>query len=1317
MAHTNRDGVFFSGWTRALCLCVCLLCLCAQARAESVPRPVAAGRIQDDLPCRRYFDWMLDPGGKLDIRDIASSSLRDAFAPLNAAFPPHEAGTLWLRLTLGARPPEARSPVLLLDMGDGLPGTPLLFVSGQDALANVPERRDVLPGRRAVFLLPETQAVPLTVYVRLEGLPDPWFSPVLRTPHNAAVAPERLARPATLAALGVIMLLCLLRGLTERGQWRIWTGLYTAAVLVHVLWGMPAAPEGSVLMRDLPGVLAPGIALMLLPHVGRHLMRTRDSARFLDIQFILLSLPGALLALLPLVPGRAWTAYYLALWPACTVLFVPTALGAWLSDLPGARRFLSACLAPPLGVAAGVAGMHIFAPLPLLSSAPLWGAALSALFIAGLAAPKEYERKNDVEEEAPVAGGGGKESGLNVPKPQPSARPDSGMRDSEMLLLEEPGLRLVPPSEARGKEEPPPRPAAASPESGAEREREGEIRSLEKRLRPLLDALVRESGDICLCALPPAARQHAETVRRLGHDIAALFSAPRPTKSPDAGASPALFDLQQLLRNVHDQAAGDAERKGLSISWFMPPHLPQYYYGDAEKLAAVLRRLLENAVRAAGGKGFVQLSVRRVPESVDPGHLLFSVSGIGSAVPLNGRDVPALAQVWELADAHGGSVNVESSPHGAVVSFTLHLSTRQTAAEPAYARRSAPPPRVIVMDAAAGSRRLLGFFLEDLPCSVLEARSGEEAVKLHVGERADLLLLDCGMPEEEHLEALAALRDGEKAEGLAPLPVLALESGEERWNGLHALGSVHLLSKPVTRKELRECVLRILGAETAEFGPSEEASAEEDPVDLPPPIVYGSGRPPEKPQPFVPLSLDRQLDVSARTDPPGPGAAPPLRSEFPAPETRSAQHPPLPRPDHARKMSAPLHGGQAQSATQPYAAFPAASAYASERTFRDHSALSGQFEEWVGEPVPLVRPQTPLLRPFDREALVSEAEAADDREEEEQTETSRSGGANAPEQGVLLDWVNGVRPAATRQTPRFPAEAGAWRQTSVRHRGVPSFGLSSSGDMPFQSAVHSSAPIDADEWVGEPVPVPKAPANRATSVPPVSAASPPFPAPHAPGVVFVPERRATGIRAAAAPDRGQFAPLRLTDASPVRDDAKKKKSSGLLSLLFPGDSSLLGFVLGERAVRRDRGEVETQVPTPVPAPEAHPRPAAGERALPVHTPGPVPGHAREKTGNGLTGGGAFAHQVQPLIPGLLASLDEAMGDARRGFSMADTIAVEEAAARIAARADTYGLRILARMARCVEMAAKARDKDALADILPDLESAVERNKIALTPKH
>ena len=54
--------------------------------------------------------------------------------------------------------------------------------------------------------------------------------------------------------------------------------------------------------------------------------------------------------------------------------------------------------------------------------------------------------------------------------------------------------------------------------------------------------------------------------------------------------------------------------------------------------------------------------------------------------------------------------------------------------------------------------------------------------------------------------------------------------------------------------------------------------------------------------------------------------------------------------------------------------------------------------------------------------------------------------------------------------------------------------------------------------------------------------------------------------------------------------------------------------------------------------------------------------------------------------------------------------------RIATESDAFGFRVLARMARCVERAAKANDMNALRNLLPELAVAVERNRIGLTPR-
>ena len=91
-------------------------------------------------------------------------------------------------------------------------------------------------------------------------------------------------------------------------------------------------------------------------------------------------------------------------------------------------------------------------------------------------------------------------------------------------------------------------------------------------------------------------------------------------------------------------------------------------------------------------------------------------------------------------------------------------------------------------------------------------------------------------------------------------------------------------------------------------------------------------------------------------------------------------------------------------------------------------------------------------------------------------------------------------------------------------------------------------------------------------------------------------------------------------------------------------------------------------------------------------------------------------ETDQTIPQLVARLDTAMDDAQQGFKNRRCAVVGEAANRIATESDAFGFRVLARMARCVERAAKANDMNALRDLLPELAVAVERNRIGLTPR-
>ena len=120
-------------------------------------------------------------------------------------------------------------------------------------------------------------------------------------------------------------------------------------------------------------------------------------------------------------------------------------------------------------------------------------------------------------------------------------------------------------------------------------------------------------------------------------------------------------------------------------------------------------------------------------------------------------------------------------------------------------------------------------------------------------------------------------------------------------------------------------------------------------------------------------------------------------------------------------------------------------------------------------------------------------------------------------------------------------------------------------------------------------------------------------------------------------------------------------------------------------------------PVSVQAPAAAARPAQPQ-------PGPVaPAPVHD--------GGTEAADQEMLD--LVARFDAAVRKAQQAFANGNCPTVAVAAESIARDADAFGFRSLGRMARCVEQAGRHGDLGALRDLLPDLVSQVERNRIAI----
>jgi two-component system alkaline phosphatase synthesis response regulator PhoP len=110
-------------------------------------------------------------------------------------------------------------------------------------------------------------------------------------------------------------------------------------------------------------------------------------------------------------------------------------------------------------------------------------------------------------------------------------------------------------------------------------------------------------------------------------------------------------------------------------------------------------------------------------------------------------------------------------------------------------------PKILVVDDDESVRKLVTFTLSDLGHEIVEAADGEEAVKVAVREKPDLIVLDIMMPGMDGLQVLRELRRiGVKRDTRVML--LTAKSQEVDFALGYNLGADDYLTKPFDPDEL-----------------------------------------------------------------------------------------------------------------------------------------------------------------------------------------------------------------------------------------------------------------------------------------------------------------------------------------------------------------------------------------------------------------------------------------------------------------------------------------------------------------------------------
>jgi PAS domain S-box-containing protein len=292
----------------------------------------------------------------------------------------------------------------------------------------------------------------------------------------------------------------------------------------------------------------------------------------------------------------------------------------------------------------------------------------------------------------------------------------------------------------------------------------------------------------------------------------------------------------QLIHEAVTVLRGQAERKGISLTYDAPDGLPETIATDPVRFRQLITNLVGNAIKFTEHGG-VRVIARLMDNRRRP-RLLVEVVDTGIGIPPDTLDkifepfVQAdssvtrrfggtglgLAISRRFAEALGGELRVRSEAgKGSVFSFMvdtgplegvpiltldqLTKTLRRVDAHQQTVTDQLPPVHILVVDDGESNRKLVNLVLSRAGAVVQSARNGKEAVETAARTSFDLILMDMQMPVMDGYTAATILRRNGFTKPIIALTADAMKGTEER---CREAGCTGFLTKPIDMDKLIE---------------------------------------------------------------------------------------------------------------------------------------------------------------------------------------------------------------------------------------------------------------------------------------------------------------------------------------------------------------------------------------------------------------------------------------------------------------------------------------------------------------------------------
>jgi signal transduction histidine kinase len=310
--------------------------------------------------------------------------------------------------------------------------------------------------------------------------------------------------------------------------------------------------------------------------------------------------------------------------------------------------------------------------------------------------------------------------------------------------------------------------------------------------------------------------------------------------------APAEFEFEKMIQEAVEVIRFNVEEKHQKFTVSVDKKIPQYLFGDSQRLAQIIANLLSNAVKFTGEEGSITLNAKLTRIDKDKNYITMEIidTGIGinaeqqerifnsfirAESPLSrkyggtGLNLVISKQIIEMMN---GRLKIESKPgKGTVFSFTVELKQgsakdikEKNAAEEkirnVFAGRS-----VLIVEDIALNREILIALLEPTGIQIGCAENGKEAIQIFTKDpkQFDLILMDINMPEMDGYETTRWIRsfeqsyEAERKEKLY-IPIIALTAKvfREDIEKCFETGMNNHIGKPINTDELYEKIKKYL---------------------------------------------------------------------------------------------------------------------------------------------------------------------------------------------------------------------------------------------------------------------------------------------------------------------------------------------------------------------------------------------------------------------------------------------------------------------------------------------------------------------------